>query len=79
MTNVEAKAGYGLKPSQNVKLEVDAGTSPATFTGSVFFVSPVVDPASGLMRVKVIFENLEARIRPGVAGRMYLEDRPNVN
>ena len=79
VTNVEAKTGYGLKPGQTVKLEIDAGTSPASFAGLVFFVSPVVDPASGLMRVKVIFENLEARIRPGVAGRMFLEERSNVN
>jgi RND family efflux transporter MFP subunit len=72
--NIEARAGYSLKTGQAVKLEIEAGDKPAEFTGSVFFVSPVVDPASGLMRVKVIFENPDGRIRPGVAGRMLLQE-----
>jgi RND family efflux transporter MFP subunit len=72
--NVEARSGYTLKVGQTIKLEVEAGDRSAEFTGTVFFVSPVVDPASGLMRVKVIFENPEGRIRPGVAGRMLLQE-----
>lgn len=73
--NVEAKAGHTLKAGQSVKLEIEAGDRTAPFAGTVFFVSPVVDPASGLMRVKIVFENPENQIRPGVAGRMLLEER----
>ena len=68
--NIEAKTGYGLKSGQTVKLEVEAGEKPVNCDGTVFFVSPVVDPASGLMRVKVVFDNPEGKIRPGLAGRL---------
>jgi RND family efflux transporter MFP subunit len=72
--NVEARAGYGLKAGQTVKLEIDAGDTTAPMTGTVFFVSPVVDPASGLMRVKVVFDNPDGKVRPGVAGKMLLQE-----
>lgn len=70
--NIEARAGHALKAGQPVQLEIEAGDKAATVSGTIFFVSPVVDPASGLMRVKVVFENPEGKIRPGVAGRMLL-------
>ena len=57
-----------------MNLEVEAGEKHEQFTGTIYFVSPVVDPASGLMRVKVIFENPEGRIKPGVAGRMLMQE-----
>lgn len=75
--NVEAKAGYSLKVGQTIKLEIEAGDKMENFSGTVFFVSPVVDPASGLMRVKIVFDNPEGKIRPGVAGRMLLQERKN--
>lgn len=71
VSNVEAKAGYNLKPGQPVNLEIDAGSgTPVRVPGQINFVSPVVDPASGLMKVKVVFENSNGAIRPGVAGKM---------
>jgi RND family efflux transporter MFP subunit len=75
--NIEARAGYTLRPGQNVKLEIEAGDKFAEFSGTVFFVSPVVDPASGLMRVKIVFDNPEGKIRPGVAGKMLLPEGKN--
>src|SRR5436190_627912 len=75
--NVEAKAGYSLKTGQIMRLVIEAGDKMETFSGTVYFVSPVVDPASGLMRVKVVFDNPEGKIRPGVAGRMLLQERKN--
>ncbi|HYE33600.1 MAG TPA: efflux RND transporter periplasmic adaptor subunit [Methylomirabilota bacterium] len=73
IANVEAKAGHGLKVNQQVQLEIDSGATTVPVKGSVYFVSPVVDPASGLMKVKVIFENADGKIRPGVAGRLKLD------
>jgi multidrug efflux pump subunit AcrA (membrane-fusion protein) len=68
---VEARAGHNLQPGQQVNLEIDAGRgAPVQLAGKVNFVSPVVDPASGLMKVKVIFENSNGAVRPGVAGKM---------
>ncbi len=74
VANVEAKTGYNLKEGQTVKLEVEAGSSYVTVPAKITFVSPVVDPASGLMRVKALFDNADGKVRPGVAGRMYIEE-----
>jgi RND family efflux transporter MFP subunit len=75
--NIEARAGYSLKAGQSVRIEVEAGEQPAPFDGTVFFVSPVVDPASGLVRVKVVFDNTEGKVRPGAAGRMLVKENKN--
>lgn len=72
--NVEAKAGHGLTVGQKVNLEIESGPSTVLVQGTISFVSPVVDPASGLMKVKATFENAEGKIRPGVAGKMIFED-----
>ena len=75
--NIEAQAGYALRTGQIVKLEIAAGEKPAAMVGTISFVSPVVDPASGLLKVKVVFENPDGKIRPGVSGRMSLKEIPN--
>jgi RND family efflux transporter MFP subunit len=76
--NIEAKTGYALKAGQPVQVEVEAGDKGTMVSGTIFFVSPVVDPASGLLRVKVVFENPDGKIRPGVAGRMMLPGSKDV-
>ena len=42
--------------------------------GRIVFVCPVVDPASGLLKVKAVFDNQDEEIHLGVAGVMYLEN-----
>ncbi|MBI3868977.1 MAG: efflux RND transporter periplasmic adaptor subunit [Verrucomicrobia bacterium] len=68
--NVEARAASGLKLDQEVRLEIDGGVEPIVVPGRINFVSPVADPASGLIRVKAVFENLDGKIKPGLAGRI---------
>lgn len=70
VSNVEARAGHNLRVGQPVQVEVEAGKGALQLTGTVSFVSPVVDPASGLMKVKVLCQNTDGRVRPGVAGTM---------
>ena len=70
VSNIEAKAAGGLKLGQSVTLEIETSTKPATISGQITFLSPVVDPASGLRRVKVLFDNADGKINPGVAGKM---------
>ncbi len=77
--NVDAKAGHGLRVNQKVDLEVESGPAAVLTQGNISFVSPVVDAASGLMKVKVIFENPDGKIRPGVAGKMTFEEAANVS
>jgi len=73
VANIEAKAAPGLKQGQPAKLEIETGSAPVPVQGTISFLSPVVDPASGLLKVKVLFENTEGKIRPGLAGRLLLK------
>jgi RND family efflux transporter MFP subunit len=77
--NVESKAGHALRLGQKVDLEIESGPVVALLQGTISFVSPVVDPASGLMKVKVLFDNADGKIRPGVAGKMTFEETANVS
>ena len=72
ISNIEAKSAASLKLDQTVKLEIENGAASVTVEGKIVFLSPVTDPASGLQKIKALFEN-KANIRPGVAGRMLLE------
>ena len=49
------------------------GASPITVQGQIILLSPVTDPASGLRRVKLLFDNADGRVIPGVAGKLILE------
>ncbi len=68
--HIDGVAVSNLKLDQPVKIEVTGGRS---VTGKICFISPVVDPASGLARVKAIFDNMDAKTRPGLAARMFIE------
>lgn len=65
--NLPAEALHGVRAGQPAALRF-RGEVPVVKTGVVAFVSPVVDPASGLRRVKMLFENDEPAIEPGRVG-----------
>ena len=73
ISNIEAKDADKLKLEQKVKLEIETGASAIVLEGKVSFLSPVVDPASGLAKVKILFDNASNKVRPGIAGKMRLE------
>ena len=73
--NVEEKLGRKLSKGQSVALHIQTGTEQTELVGTVSFVSPVVDPSSGLMLVKVEFQNAGGVIRPGVAGVMLIPSK----
>jgi RND family efflux transporter MFP subunit len=73
ISNLEAKLAARLKLEQFVKLEVETGAAPVTVTGKIIFISPVVDPASGLVKIRVVFENKDGKVRPGLAAKLLLE------
>ena len=56
--------------------EVNSSGKTVTGSASVVFVAPVVDPASGLLRVKLAFENQEGEVRPGVPAILSPTPRP---
>ena len=65
--HLDGKAAGNLRLDQPVKIEVDGGQ---TVSGKICFISPVVDAASGLARVKAVFDNADGKIRPGLAAKM---------
>ena len=71
--NVEPAIGVTLKVEQKVQLQIETGAGVETVSGVVTFNSPVADPASGLVKVKALFENASGRIRPGLSGRLQLK------
>lgn len=73
VANLEPRLAQSLRLDQKVRVEVQAGDSPITFEATLIYISPVADAASGLLRIKAIFENPDGRIRPGVAGRLRID------
>lgn len=67
---VEEPVGRTLRSGPSIDLEIQAGATSVQIEGQITYVDPVVDPASGLQRVKVVFQNKAGEIYPGVAGTM---------
>ncbi len=72
VASVSETIGRRMTRNQAVTLLLQAGEASLTVPGVAFFVSPVVDPASGLMEVKIRFDNSDGRIRLGVGGTMLI-------
>jgi RND family efflux transporter MFP subunit len=70
--NLDDTRSYYLQQGMIVDLLINAGESEIAMKGVITKVPLVVDPASGVMQVKVVFENRDGRIKPGVTGRMRL-------
>jgi len=70
--NVDEKYVRTLQKGGDIGFEVQAGDAWMPKTGKLASVSPVADPASRLVRIRIEFENADGRIWPGVAGRLKL-------
>jgi RND family efflux transporter MFP subunit len=70
VANIEERFARTIQVGQEVGLQIQAGVAFVDKPGTVSFVSPVVDPASGLVKVKVEFDNHDLAIKPGVSGKM---------
>lgn len=68
--HVDGVAAADLRLDETVKITMDGGQ---TVSGKITFISPVVDAASGLAKVKAIFDNADGAIRPGLAAHMVPE------
>ncbi|MGO9478586.1 MAG: efflux RND transporter periplasmic adaptor subunit [Limisphaerales bacterium] len=68
--HIEGVAAANLQLDEPVKIEVDGGQ---TVSGRICFISPVVDAASGLVKVKALFDNADGKIRPGLAAKMTVD------
>jgi RND family efflux transporter MFP subunit len=67
IVHVDAAASLGFAKGMAVRISVP-GLAPAASRGIVDYVSPVVDPSSGLREIKILFDNPDGRVLPGVTG-----------
>ena len=72
VANVEPAVGARLRTGGAARVAIDTagGGSPFEATGTVDSMSPVIDSASGLRRVKILLPNRDGRITPGLVGRL---------
>jgi membrane fusion protein (multidrug efflux system) len=71
IANIDPAAAKGLAEGSTVWLEAGPDT-PEKLEGKIVFISPVIDSASGLLRIKALFTNPGTRLRPGIAGQLHL-------
>jgi RND family efflux transporter MFP subunit len=74
--NVEEPFARTIKLGDSRRVEVMSGEQVIPVEARVIFVSPVADPASGLVKMKLEFANPDGRVRPGLPGRIALQ-RPD--
>jgi RND family efflux transporter MFP subunit len=74
--NIEERYAKNVVSGKKVLLKIQAGKSIIEKTGEIIFVSPVVDQASGLLKLKAQFNNHSLSIRPGVSGTIILNPEP---
>ncbi len=75
VANVELEIISSLELGQQIQLQLQNGIDPLTIEAKLVFISPVIDPASGLRKIKAEFDNQEQEIVPGVAGLMLLPEQ----
>lgn len=70
--NIEERVGRTVGKGQQLPVRIQAGEGYWEGQGEVVFASPVTDAASGLVRIKLEFDNKKGVVRPGVAGYVRL-------
>ncbi len=65
--NVDGVTAAKFQLDEPVQIQMQGGQ---TVSGKICYISPIVDAASGLARIRAIFDNPDGKIRPGVAATM---------
>ncbi len=71
---VEAESASKLSIDGETLLRFPVRAGYIEASGTIVFISPVVDPASGLVEVKAEFSNRHAQIRPGLNGEIFFQE-----
>ena len=72
IVHIEAPVSRQLKEQMAVRIRFDGLSNPNVLPGTVEYISPVVDPSSGLREVKVLFDNPDGKVNPGMTGTLLL-------
>ena len=73
VANLDPAQAVKLKVGERFSVLVSTGVGTNSVEGMVEFVSPVIDGASGLRRVKLLLDNRAGRIVPGSPAALLLE------
>lgn len=63
---VRAEDAGGLQTGQSIDIRCKVVSPTRVFPGKVDFIDPRVDAASGLLRVKILLDNPDAALKPGL-------------
>ena len=75
VANIDARVALSIHSSDRVQVQVETSAGSRVIPAEVKFVSPVADPASGLVKVKAVFDNSETGIAAGAAAVLRVPDR----
>ena len=68
--NVPPAAAKSLSKGSEVEVRMGPGGDAGVLKGRIIFVSSVLDPSSGLLKIKAEFENKNAVLKPGFEASM---------
>ena len=71
--NIEAGLAAYLKKGQIVDLGITSGLDTVERQGKIEFIAPTIDAASGLRKVKVLIDNSDFSLTPGVTGELIIK------
>jgi RND family efflux transporter MFP subunit len=71
-------AGVMAKAGQPVTIRLGQDATATHRSGVLVFVSPVADPASGLVEIMAEFDNRDGSIRPGISGFLVLDQESDL-
>jgi RND family efflux transporter MFP subunit len=76
VANIEARYVQRHRVGEKLGLHLEQAGGPRTVEGELRFISPVADPASGLVKIKALFDNSELKIAAGAGARLELPESP---
>lgn len=79
VVQLDAAGWRGLEKGSMVHISVPSTIQPAPAQGVIEYIAPVVDPSSGLREIKILFDNPDGRVLPGVTGTLLLPQKGPAN
>jgi RND family efflux transporter MFP subunit len=73
IVHLDTSVSRQVKEQMSVRIRIDRLGNPNILPGTVEYLSPVVDPSSGLREVKVLFDNEDGHVNPGMTGTLLLK------
>ena len=72
VTYIAANKSHDLAKGMKVNLEINGFSPRLKKEGTIEFISPVADPSSGLRELRIVFDNHDKKVKPGVNGYLVL-------